>query len=327
MPSGTPGATPATGATSASSVLPALAPRRGISVYRSAANPSRRKFGLAPTPLRLFISPVGVPSGTGPPARGGGGPSDPLGRSSSAYRPLTNHQQRKFGLGRGAARHTNASAARVRCPVGARPSRGEYNSFLSPAQAAGAPTFCDATESRQRTQPRGLSPPWPSPAATRTWPSPLAGRRQRCFAKQAPIFGCRAAPSPDRGGGGSRDSLSRNFSTCGPTSGHPRSLSARLGDSFYFAKSEIVESLFRRGARTHRVFYWPAGGKLHCPRAGGYWQNNSRCFVNILLQQSRAGLISVARGDFNRFCLHKTVEIPSKAGAVPLGTRTGLCLP
>ena len=66
----------------------------------------------------------------------------------------------------------------------------------------------------------------------------------------------------------------------------------------YFAKSEIVESLFRRGARTHRVFYWPAGGKLHCPRAGGYWQNNSRCFVNILLQQSRAGLISVARGDF-----------------------------
>ncbi len=44
------------------------------------------------------------------------------------------------------------------------PSRGEYNSFLSPAQAAGAPTFCDATESRQRSQPRGLSPPWPSPA-------------------------------------------------------------------------------------------------------------------------------------------------------------------
>ena len=44
------------------------------------------------------------------------------------------------------------------------PSRGESISFLSPARAAGAPTFCDATESRQRTQPRGLSPPWPSPA-------------------------------------------------------------------------------------------------------------------------------------------------------------------
>ena len=41
-------------------------------------------------------------------------------------------------------------------PVGAQPSRGESISFLSPAQAAGAPTFCDATESRQRSQPRGL---------------------------------------------------------------------------------------------------------------------------------------------------------------------------
>ncbi len=43
---------PATGATSTGSVLPALAPRRGISVYRPAANPSRRKFGPSPTPLR-----------------------------------------------------------------------------------------------------------------------------------------------------------------------------------------------------------------------------------------------------------------------------------
>ncbi len=58
-------------------------------------------------------------------------------------------------------------------PGGAQPSRGESISFLSPARAAGAPTFCDATESRQRTQPRGLSPPWPSPAATRTWPKQL----------------------------------------------------------------------------------------------------------------------------------------------------------
>ncbi len=40
----------------------------------------------------------------------------------------------------------------------AQPSREESISFLSPARAAGAPTFCDATESRQRTQPRGLRP-------------------------------------------------------------------------------------------------------------------------------------------------------------------------
>ena len=43
-------------------------------------------------------------------------------------------------------------------PGRAQPSRGESISFLSPARAAGAPTFCDATESRQRTQPRGLRP-------------------------------------------------------------------------------------------------------------------------------------------------------------------------
>ena len=49
-------------------------------------------------------------------------------------------------------------------PVEAQPSRGESISFLSPARAAGAPTFCDATESRQRTQPRGLTPPWITPA-------------------------------------------------------------------------------------------------------------------------------------------------------------------
>ena len=49
-------------------------------------------------------------------------------------------------------------------PVGAQPSRGESISFLSPAQAAGAPTFCDATESRQRSQPKGRLPPWLSPA-------------------------------------------------------------------------------------------------------------------------------------------------------------------
>ncbi len=42
--------------------------------------------------------------------------------------------------------------------VGPLPSREESISFLSPARAAGAPTFCDATESRQRTQPRGLRP-------------------------------------------------------------------------------------------------------------------------------------------------------------------------
>ncbi len=58
----------------------------------------------------------------------------------------------------------------------------------------------------------------------------------------------RAPPPPPRGG--------RNFVAAPPATGPSpkknlarRSLSARLGDSFYFAISKIVESLLRRGAR------------------------------------------------------------------------------
>ncbi len=73
-------------------------------------------------------------------------------------------------------------------PVGAQPSREKSISFLSPARATGAPTFCDATESKQRTQPRGLRPLGHSPPAgtVRTWPSPLTGRRQRKLCKEKP---------------------------------------------------------------------------------------------------------------------------------------------
>ncbi len=100
-----------------------------------------------------------------------------------------------------------------------------------------------------------------------------------------------------RDGGDSRDPTGRNFPT-GQQKNYsaPRSLSARLGDSFYFVISKIVESLLRRGARTHRVFYWPAGGKLHCPRAGGNGSNNSRCSIHFLLQQSRAVELSRRAG-------------------------------
>ena len=38
-----------------------------------------------------------------------------------------------------------------------------------------------------------------------------ASRRQRDFAKKSPIFECRAAPRPARGGGSSRDPVGRNF--------------------------------------------------------------------------------------------------------------------
>ncbi len=56
-------------------------------------------------------------------------------------------------------------------------------------------------------------------------------------------------------------------------------------------------------ARTLRMFYWPADCNLHCPRAGGNRSNNSWLF-------GRFPTPAVARGDFNRFCLRKTVEIP-----------------
>ena len=36
--------------------------------------------------------------------------------------------------------------------------------------------------------------------------------------------------------------------------------------------------LLRRGARTHRVFCWPTGCNLHCPRAGGDWPKQLMLF-------------------------------------------------
>ena len=91
--------------------------------------------------------------------------------------------------------------------VGPLPSREESISFLSPARAAGAPTFCDATESRQRTHPRGLSPPWLSPAffgpppKTATYGRSLSTCRlpSEKFRPRArpPAEGrCRSAPEP-----------------------------------------------------------------------------------------------------------------------------------
>ncbi len=106
---------------------------------------------------------------------------------------------------------TNASAARVRCPVGALPSRVKLISFLSPAPAAGALTFCYAAESRQRTQPRGLRPlGHPPTTATRRKfglaPTPLrlcktpvgvpSGTRPRATATEATVC-CRASAKAD----------------------------------------------------------------------------------------------------------------------------------
>ncbi len=70
----------------------------------------------------------------------------------------------------------------------------------------------------------------------------------------------------------------------------PQSLSARLGDSFYFAVSKIVESLLRRGARCRSALEPGLPVATCMVRAlEEIGQNNSCCLVNLLLQQSRAG--------------------------------------
>ena len=114
-------------------------------------------------------------------------------------------------------------------PGRAQPSRGESISFLSPARAAGAPTFCDATESRQRTQPRGLSPPGLSPAFFGPLPRRKFGPSPTPRAAPPPCgpppagksYELRRVARPARGGGGSRDPTGRRFSTCRPIPRHP----------------------------------------------------------------------------------------------------------
>ena len=71
-------------------------------------------------------------------------------------------------------------------PVGAQPSREESISFLSPAQAAGAPTFCDATESRQRSQPRGLRPLGHPPPVLPSLAKPSCGPTPAVLCKEKP---------------------------------------------------------------------------------------------------------------------------------------------
>ena len=128
-----------------------------------------------------------------------------------------------------------------------------------------APTGPFGRESSDR-ESSALRPP---PEALRAWAHrPRDAKHRDWFSPQArPHAFLRALP-PRRGERAGRLPLGRDAqrlllpaSTLSETSRAPgpknfpppcyarRSLSARLGDSFYFAKSEIVESLLRRGAR------------------------------------------------------------------------------
>ncbi len=88
----------------------------------------------------------------------------------------------------------------------------------------------------------------------------------RKFLTRQARFECRAAPPAKHPTGAPRGRAHRAFYW--PSGREKRALSARLGDSFYFAKSEIVESLLRRGARWfERTGLKPAGLRLR--RGGG----------------------------------------------------------
>ena len=98
-----------------------------------------------------------------------------------------------------------------------------------------------------------------------------------------------------------------------------RSWAARLGDSFYFAKCEIVESLLRRGARgySQKTVIVCALAEID--------QTTESCLVNFLLQQSRG-----AARHANRACRVQTTSTALKPrglrlrrGGAPIGRFTG----
>ncbi len=157
-------------------------------------------------------------------------------------------------------------------------SREELIPFLSPAQAAGAPTFCDATESRQRTQPRGLCPlGHPPTTATRRMfglaPTPRGAPRLGAQAgdlkvaivptrNSAPFF--RTLPSQRDRRPTLPPAASRNVRhahlrcrwrqprNCSATPLlRPTLYSGRAPGRFilHSAHAEVIESLLRRGAR------------------------------------------------------------------------------
>ena len=98
-------------------------------------------------------------------------------------------------------------------PRRAQPSREESISFLSPAQAAGALTFCYAAESKQRSQPRGFPPPWLTPAgATELSQALLRADASGALRRKPQLSSAERHRLSARGGGGSRHPKGSQFS-------------------------------------------------------------------------------------------------------------------
>ena len=68
---------------------------------------------------------------------------------------------------------------------------------------------------------------------------PSCGPTPAAFAEKTPAFECRAAPSPDRGGGGSRDPKGRSYSTCRTATNLSRKSSARRPPPLRLCKTPV----------------------------------------------------------------------------------------
>ncbi len=178
-------------------------------------------------------------------------------------------------MARGAARPQKLQRVAASGRAGERSEQDSHRpGWRRLAHSYGVQIPCLPTNSRAPTR---NNKPWPHALAGispwRPTPPPAEGR-------------CRSAHEDWVLLGEDRWRQPRNYST------KLQALSARLGDSFYFARCEIVESLLRRGARDFSAFYHgdPAKAPVRSPALVG---------------------ISVC------FCSRKTTEIPTKAGGRP----------
>ncbi len=156
---------------------------------------SNESSALRPPPLRLYKTPVGVPSGTAEAAR-----CKASRRALNKFSALTKLGRDLTMTGRRHPRRKAGAARHAKVPA----SRRQRKELRAPSSSSHRPGW------------RWLARP----------------------------YGSQILHLPPN----SQVSAPENYSA-------PRSLTARLGDSFYFARCEIFESLLRRGARDFSLHF------------------------------------------------------------------------
>ncbi len=141
----------------------------------------------------------------------------------------------------------------------ARPSRGESISFLSPARAAEAPTFCDATESRQRTQPRGLRP---------LGHPPTTATRRKFGLAPTPLRLCKTPVGVPSGTAEDGDSASRYFLR--PRLSRELTITGRTPGGNATSPDEGRSQPWRGGwperPNGSQLSYWPTNSRAPAPK-------------------------------------------------------------